>query len=449
MAYYVQNGLLLASSVHAYTCSVAVNNSNREGSGAMSVLFAARLAVHMRVSSGKKPLCARALRSAVPVLCRAHDDTNDLSAKSETASDVFEVCAAPGVVPEPSRLDAYLTVKVPDVSRGRIVASIKGGLVVVNGTHVKKPSHKISAGDRIVCEIPAPPPLEANPEDIPLEIHYEDDHLMIVNKPAGMVVHPSAGHQSGTLVNAVLFHCRLPPMRVLSGNQHTLSARAKTDGDEADSSLIFANPADFPDTIIRPGIVHRLDKGTTGLMVVAKDPFTHAGLCDQFAARTVRRRYLAMVIGAPDPLSGRVSAPIGRDPSDRLRMGVVHGAGGRHAASNFSVRTSLARGNAALVEWQLETGRTHQIRVHTKEIGHPILGDDTYGGGGRSAAERLHRKGAMSLDRAKMILQKCSRPMLHARTLGFQHPVTGEELDFAVEPPEDFATIFQLLNDDK
>ena len=182
-------------------------------------------------------------------------------------------------------------------------------------------------------------------------------------------------------------------------------------------------------------------------MVVAKDPFTHAGLCDQFAARTVRRRYLALVIGAPNPLSGRVSAPIGRDPLDRLRMGVVHGAGGRHAASNFSVRTSLARGNAALVEWQLETGRTHQIRVHTKEIGHPILGDDTYGGGGRSAAERLHRKGAMSIDQAKLILQKCSRPMLHARTLGFQHPVTGEELDFAVEPPADFATIFQLLND--
>jgi RluA family pseudouridine synthase len=359
---------------------------------------------------------------------------------------VFEVCAALGVVPEPSRLDAYLTAKVPDVSRGRIVASIKSGLVVVNGIHVKKPSHKISAGDRIVCEIPAPPPLEANPEDIPLEVHYEDDHLIIVNKPAGMVVHPSAGHESGTLVNAVLFHCRLPPMRVLSGNQR---AREKTDGDEADSSLIFANPADFPDTIIRPGIVHRLDKGTTGLMVVAKDPFTHAGLCDQFAARTVRRRYLALVIGAPNPLSGRVSAPIGRDPLDRLRMGVVHGAGGRHAASNFAVRTSLARGNAALVEWQLETGRTHQIRVHTKEIGHPILGDDTYGGGGRSAAERLHRKGAMSIDQAKLILQKCSRPMLHARTLGFQHPVTGEELDFAVEPPADFATIFQLLNDDK
>ena len=149
----------------------------------MSVLVAARLAVHMRISSGKKSLCARALRSAVHVRCRAHDDTNDLSAKSETASAVFEVCAAPGVVPEPSRLDAYLTVKVPDVSRGRIVASIKGGLVVVNGIHVKKPSHKISAGDRIVCEIPAPPPLEANPEDIPLEVHYEDDHLMIVNKP--------------------------------------------------------------------------------------------------------------------------------------------------------------------------------------------------------------------------------------------------------------------------
>ena len=164
----------------------------------MSALVAARLAVHFRVSSGSKALHARALRSSVPVLCRAHDDTNDLPSKSGKASEVFEVCAAPGVVPEPSRLDAYLTVKVPEVSRGRIVASIKGGLVVVNGVHVKKPSHKISAGDRIVCEVPSTPPLEANPEDIPLEIHYEDDHLMIVNKPAGMVVHPSAGHESGT-----------------------------------------------------------------------------------------------------------------------------------------------------------------------------------------------------------------------------------------------------------
>ena len=423
----------------------------------MSALVAARLAVHFRVSSGSKALHARALRSSVPVLCRAHDDTNDLPTKSGKASEVFEVCAAPGVVPEPSRLDAYLTVKVPEVSRGRIVASIKGGLVVVNGVHVKKPSHKISAGDRIVCEVPSTPPLEANPEDIPLEIHYEDDHLMIVNKPAGMVVHPSAGHESGTLVNAVLFHCQLPPMRVLSGNQSNLSAHEEEDGDEASSSKIYTQakisnhvpefPSSLPDAIIRPGIVHRLDKGTTGLMVVAKDPFTHAGLCEQFAARTVRRRYLAIVVGIPNPLSGRVNAPIGRDPKDRLRMGVVRGAGGRHAASNFTVRTSLAQGNAALVEWQLETGRTHQIRVHTKEIGHPILGDDTYGGGGRSAAERLHRRGAMNIDQARNVLQKCNRPMLHARTLGFQHPVTGEELDFAVDPPSDFATIFQLLND--
>jgi 23S rRNA pseudouridine1911/1915/1917 synthase len=441
---------------HAATPRVALCHVGMFSSGSKSARCLSRAFAAVRSPARR---CDRRLgRRICSTAADVSINTNDLpSKKTDKASEVFEVCAAPGVVPEPSRLDAYLTVKVPEVSRGRIVASIKGGLVVVNGVHVKKPSHKISAGDRIVCEIPSPPPLEASPEDIPLEIHYEDDHLMIVNKPAGMVVHPSAGHESGTLVNAVLFHCRLPPMRVLSGHQSNPSAHEEKDDDEASSSKIYTQanisnhmlefPSTFPDAIIRPGIVHRLDKGTTGLMVVAKDPFTHAGLCEQFAARTVRRRYLAIVIGIPNPLSGRVNAPIGRDPMDRLRMGVVRGVGGRQAASNYTVRTSLAQGNAALVEWQLETGRTHQIRVHTKDIGHSILGDDTYGGGGRSAVERLHRRGAMNFEQAKKVLQKCNRPMLHARTLGFQHPVTGEELDFAVDPPSDFAAIFQLLND--
>jgi len=204
------------------------------------------------------------------------------------------------------------------------------------------------------------------------------------------------------------------------------------------------NP-DAPDAI-RPGIVHRLDKGTTGLIVVAKDAPTHAGLCEQFAARTVRRRYLAIVLGTPDPVEGRVRAPIGRDPRDRLRMAVVHGDGGKPAASNYIVRASIAGGNVALLEWRLETGRTHQIRVHCQEIGHPIIGDDTYGGVGRSAAERVHRRGAMQLSEAQNIVDKCMRPMLHARTLGFQHPITGEQLDFAVDPPDDFASVYAALN---
>ena len=392
-----------------------------------------------------------------------------------------------GLTPDPPRLDAYLTANIPEISRARIVSSIKEGLVDVNGRLVKKPSHKVSGGDTMVCRIPAPVPMEAAPENIPLEVAYEDEHLMVVNKPAGMVVHPSAGHESGTLVNAVLHHCQLPAMRIVSGKQRDGSgdrnpqllpddkvkgAGADTgsgedvmkEGGEDDSGPNWLENVDGVDgaaaaagggggggggggqpAILRPGIVHRLDKGTSGLIVVAKDGTTHTGLCEQFAARTVRRRYLAIVLGTPDPVSGRVDAPLGRDPRDRLRMGVVHGVGGRPAASNYKVRAALAGGNAALVEWRLETGRTHQIRVHTREIGHPILGDDTYNGGGGMAAEILQRRGIMKMDVARAVVQRCKRPMLHARTLGFRHPITGEELDFAANPPADFEETFNAL----
>lgn len=368
---------------------------------------------------------------------------------------VIKVNAAPGVPPEPSRLDAYLTANIPEVSRGRIVSSIKEGLVDVNGKLIKKPAYKVGAGDAIVCRIQPLPPMEAFPEDIPLDVAYEDEHLMIVNKPAGMVVHPSAGHSSGTLVNAVLHHCRLPPMRVVSGRQHGESVIEEEDEEdgwrprldqEHDHPDALAASHSSQQRILRPGIVHRLDKGTSGLIVVAKDGLTHAGLCEQFAARTVRRRYLAIVLGMPNPDSGRVNAPIGRDPKDRLKMAIVNGSTGRPAASNYKVRASLAGGNAALVEWRLETGRTHQIRVHTREIGHPILGDDTYNGGGGMAAERLHRRGIMELGAAQRIVKNCNRPLLHARTLGFQHPVTGEQLDFAADPPADFEAAFDALS---
>lgn len=367
------------------------------------------------------------------------------SATGEKApTKVIEVQVSLGTVPQPPRLDAYLSANTPEISRGRIVSSIKDGLVKVNGKSVRKPSHKITAGDLIHCKVHAPRPMEAYPEDIPLEIHYEDEHLMVVNKPAGLVVHPSAGHESGTLVNAVLFHCELPATRVMLGNERdTRPFQEEYDGDEQ-TMITTGSSGDHPG-IVRPGIVHRLDKGTSGLMVVAKDGRTHAGLCVQFAARTVRRRYLAIVLGVPNPTVGRVNAPIGRDPRDRLKMGVVNGVGGRPAASNYSLRASLAGGNAALLEWQLETGRTHQIRVHTREIGHPILGDDTYGGSGGSAAETLHRRGVMKIEVAREIVKRCTRPMLHARTLGFQHPITGEQLDFAVDPPADFTWTFEKL----
>ena len=247
-------------------------------------------------------------------------------------------------------------------------------------------------------------------------------------------------------------------MKFISGRQR--QKHAHEDDEDAvmfdQDAVVLAKSVDGPNAlrpsaqsiadVTRPGIVHRLDKGTTGLIVVAKDALTHSGLCEQFAARTVRRRYLAIVLGTPDPVEGRVHAPIGRDPRDRLRMAVVHGNGGKQATSNYSVRASIAGGNVALLEWRLETGRTHQIRVHSREIGHPIIGDNIYGGIGRSAAEQVHRRGAMRLDKAQAIVDKCKRPMLHARTLGFQHPITGEQLDFVVDPPDDFASAYASLN---
>lgn len=261
---------------------------------------------------------------------------------------VAEVRAAPGVAPDPPRLDAYLTANVPDVSRGRIVSSIKDGLVHVNGKLVKKPSYKVASGDAIVCVIPAPPPVEAAPEDIPLEVTYEDEHLMVVNKPAGMVVHPSAGHERGTLVNAVLYHCRLPAMRVVTGSHNDKREESgggggeedEADEDEGDSWTLAGQGGssnsgsnDQP-IILRPGIVHRLDKGTSGLIVVAKDGPTHTGLCEQFAVR-----------------EGRKCAGAGRRP----RGGLGRGRGGGSALAR------LHEDNTAVV----------YRSVHSRQFTHP------------------------------------------------------------------------------
>ncbi|EEH53051.1 uncharacterized protein MICPUCDRAFT_36187 [Micromonas pusilla CCMP1545] len=352
-------------------------------------------------------------------------------APPSSSSSSFEVVAPIDVPkPTPARLDAYIATHAPPseggggITRARVVASIKAGLVDVNGVVARKASERVSPGDVIRVALKPTPPTEAAPEDIPLDVKYEDEHVLVVNKPAGMVVHPAPGHSSGTLVNAVLFRCGCPAMRVASGNANTA------------------------DGVARPGIVHRLDKGTSGLIVVAKNEAAHASLCEQFATRVVRRRYLAICLGSPEQGEGRVDAPIGRDPRDRLKMAVVRRSrGGRRAASNYKVRASLARGNASLVEWRLETGRTHQIRVHAREIGIPILGDETYGGAGNGAEERLRSKGAMTPAEAKRVAKISRRPMLHAQTLGFRHPRTGEEMDFKAEPPEDFAEVFEALRD--
>ena len=345
-------------------------------------------------------------------------------------------------VVEPSRLDAYVAANVPDASasRGRVAAAIKARMVTLNGKTASKPSRALKPGDVIEGELERERASEAKPEPwVKLDIVHEDESVLVVNKAAGMVTHPSAGHESGTLVNAVLGHCDLPELVVPTGNQ------ALSDDDEDEEDAVDEDEG-TRDGMIRPGIVHRLDKGTSGVMVVAKDASAHNSLCEQFAARVVRRKYVAILSGVPSPSKGRIEAPIGRDPRDRLRMAVTQG-GGRFAASNYEVIATLANGNASLVEWRLETGRTHQIRVHAKHIGHPILGDDTYGGGGGAAVSALSRYGVFDVKEAKALMSTIDRPMLHARTLGFTHPQSGEALDFSRDPPEDFETFASRLAD--
>ena len=351
--------------------------------------------------------------------------------------------------PTPSRLDAYVSSRVadPGFSRGRVAAAIKASKVRLNGRVERKPSRALKPGDVVEGALEPEPTSEATPEPwIELDVVYEDASVLVVNKPAGMVTHPSAGHASGTLVNAVLGHCELPELVVPMGRKSTTQrAREEDEDDDDDEDEDDLIAGDSQGVTTRPGIVHRLDKGTSGVMVVAKDAAAHNSLCDQFAAREVRRRYVAILSGVPTPKKGRIEAPIGRDPRDRLRMAVTPG-GGRFAASNYEVIATLANGNASLVEWRLETGRTHQIRVHAKHIGHPILGDDVYGGGGGSAVSALTRYGVLSPKEAKAILSKIDRPMLHARTLGFSHPRTAESLHFTRDPPDDFAQFAAALS---
>lgn len=276
-----------------------------------------------------------------------------------------------------ARLDKVIAEQVDDLSRTRIQALIKAGQITVNGAS-SKASYKLEAGDNIAVHLPEPETSEVVPEDIPLDVLYEDDDLIAINKPAGMVVHPSYGHSSGTLVNGVLY--RWPELREV-GDQH------------------------------RAGIVHRLDKDTSGVIVVARTPKAHRSLAEQFEQRRTKKKYLALVEGNPVNSTGRIEAPIGRDHRQRKRMAVVRE--GREATSEYKVLELYA--HHALLEVRIFTGRTHQIRVHLAFIGHPIVGDDVYG----------YRK-----QRIKM-----KRNFLHAAELTVYSPTTGEPLTFTAPLP--------------
>ena len=304
---------------------------------------------------------------------------------------------------EGERLDRFLAEQYPEFSRSRIQRLMAAGEVTLNG-RVVQASHRIRQGDRVQVHLPRPEPSAIDPEVIPLDVFFEDAHLLVVNKPPGMAVHPAGPLRSGTLVNALLGHCDR-----LSGING----------------------------VLRPGIVHRLDKDTSGLLAVAKDDAAHRGLASQLEAHTVVRQYLALVWGRPGAKADRVEGRIGRHPKDRKRMAVV--SGGRHAVSEFEV---LERFDfLSLLGVRLQTGRTHQIRVHMAHIGHPVFADGIYGGG------LVRTKGIWPEFRAqaRSLLAAGGRQMLHAKTLGFIHPVTGEDLRFEAAPPEDMRGVLGPL----
>ena len=295
------------------------------------------------------------------------------------------------------RLDVFLSLCCPEFSRSRIQSLIKQGAVRVNQQPTRS-SYQVQPGDHIDLDEPEPVPLEVLAEKIPLNILFEDADLLVVDKAAGMTVHPAPGSWTGTLVNALLHHC-------------------------VDLSGING--------VLRPGIVHRLDKETTGLLVVAKNDAAHRRLAAQLEARRIHRHYTALVWGHPEE-SGQVDAPIGRHPRDRKKMAVV--ATGRRALTHFAVAERYAF--ISLLDLQLDTGRTHQIRVHLQHIGHPVFGDPVYGGRNRTHGIRPeHRR------RAEAMLEMIDRQALHARRLCFVHPRTEEEMEFTCELPKDMTDL--------
>ncbi|CAO2817606.1 unnamed protein product [Amaranthus hypochondriacus] len=346
------------------------------------------------------------------------------------------------------RLDAWISSKIEGISRARVQSSIRSGLVSVNGRVVDKVSYGVKTGDEVNCTIAKLQPLRADAEEIPLDITYEDDHVLVVNKPPHMVVHPAPGNAKGTLVNAVLNHCSLP--NVASTGEEWFSEEDDVSGgvDVRLTNQFIGEEA--TSSSIRPGIVHRLDKGTSGLLVVAKDEHSHAHLAQQFKAHTVTRVYLSVTSGVPTSPSGRVEVPIGRDLNNRIRMTAVtrrnYSGSSRHAASRYKVLEVLANGGAALVEWRLETGRTHQIRVHAKYMGIPLMGDELYGGTKDMALSVLRpRTPSVCHFQLNDLLTNVERPCLHAMVLGFEHPWTGKYMHFSCPPPVDFAEVLNRL----
>ncbi len=346
------------------------------------------------------------------------DEFDDLPEPLGPAADGGVVTHVTGADAKGKRLDLVLAAALPAISRSRLQALIKDGQILADGVARADPGFKLRGGETLVLTVP--PAVAADPvgEAIPLCVVYEDDHLIVIDKPAGLVVHPAAGHESGTLVNALIAHC-------------------------GDSLSGIGG-------VKRPGIVHRLDKDTSGLLVVAKTDAAHAGLSEQFAAHgadgRLERAYVAVVWGVPPRMKGVIDAALSRSAHNRVKIAVVPEGAGRHAVTHYEVLETFADREpsdksppvGSLVRLVLETGRTHQIRVHMAHIGHPLLGDPVYGKGFLTRAARLP-------DAARDILATLGRQALHAAELGFEHPVTGKPLRFQSELPADLTGLIIAL----
>ena len=291
---------------------------------------------------------------------------------------------------EGTRLDLVLSAGLDDYSRSFIQKLFEGGLIQVNGEECREKKRKCKVGDVVTIQVPPPSKLEVTPENIPLDIVYEDEDVLVVNKPAGMVVHPAPGNYSGTLVNALMHHC----------------------GDQLSSI----------NGVIRPGIVHRIDKDTSGLLLVAKNDMAHASLAHQIKEHSLTREYAAVVYGKLREPEGIVDAPIGRNPNDRKKMAVTD-KNSRPAVTHYYTVEEFEK--FTFVRLRLETGRTHQIRVHMAYIGHPVAGDAVYG--------------------PKNVITELGGQCLHARLLGFDHPVTGERIELSSELPEYFDNFLRKI----
>jgi 23S rRNA pseudouridine1911/1915/1917 synthase len=294
------------------------------------------------------------------------------------------------------RLDRALAAAIPNLSRERLKVLTKSGALTREGKALRDPATKVKGDERFILAVPDPTPAHNEPQDIPLPIVFEDEHLLVIDKPAGLVVHPAAGNRDGTLVNALLHHC--------GGSLSGIGG------------------------VARPGIVHRIDKDTSGLLVIAKHDKAHEGLAKQFADHSIDRRYLAIVSGVPRQAEGSVDAPLARSPQNRKKIAIM--PKGKRAVTHWK-RLDLLK-NAALVECRLETGRTHQVRVHMASIGHPLVGDPVYGRG-----KSVHRDLLNQLD--------FKRQALHAAHLGFIHPVTKGRLSFDSALPSDMQELFSAL----